>query len=215
MPKSQFPMMDSSPKQNITERYYKLSQLKPIQCGSQFSLTPIDAGFLVEEDLEAIVKLAKGSPRLQQFLPNMDLRSVESVSKFFMGLCIKTESFLGFGYAIRYNNFIIGMIFVNTPLFNKNAIRLDKWTLDFFFFQPFEGNGLMHQFLLRFLHFLQQFFNLDEILCIVDQNNSRCLSLMNKLPFDEIDNSLFCTIGSSKKPRVFSVDLSTITFRKI
>lgn len=199
---------------NIIGRYFNLSDLKVISMGTQLSMHPVDAGIIMDGDLDLLLPMVQLSNRIAKFLPQMNLTSKESATQFFTLLCQKTEWGLEFAYTIRANNMILGMVFVNTPFFNKKAIGLEKWTLDFMLFEPFEGKGIMYQAIARMIFFMKNTLNAKEVLCIVDADNTRCLNLMRKLPFDEIDNSKFNDPNSIKKPRVFSCPISEINFQR-
>ena len=204
-------------KSNFEGKYYNLNQLKPILCGnSGISLRPIDFELALNDNLLSFIpELFKSSPRVQKFLPTIDLSNKESIQKFAMLASTRTESGIEFTYGIYLNNLLVGMIFVNTPGKNKYGMGLEQWTIDFFLFEAFEGHGLMGTALPRMLLFLKQAINVNDIYFLIDTDNIRCLKFISNFPFDEIDNSGFKNIeNKNKPPRVFNCPLSIINFKK-
>lgn len=53
----------------------------------------------------------------------------------------------------------------------------------------------------------------DSIILVIDEDNKRCINLISRFPFDEMENSRFINKEDlSRPPRVFECPLSTIRF---
>lgn len=192
---------------------FSTDDLKVINIGEGLRLQPIDFGLILDEANIEVLTMLGLSDRIKKYLPNLDFSSKEAIEKFVMALSFKTENGLEFAYSIKANNLILGMIFVNSPTLNKQMIGLEKWTMDFFMLEPFEGQHLMKAALIRMMHFLKTTINVNDFLMLVDQDNSQCLNLIKALPMDEMDNSGFHNPqGNQLPPRVFQCSLSMIRF---
>lgn len=195
--------------------YYSIDDLGPIVCGkSGIYLEAIAPDFATKEKvLNTVPILFKTSSNVQRFLPVLDFSSVEKIEQFSRVTMIRTISGLQFTYGIYYNSILDGMIFVNTPFFNKQSMGLNEWTLDFFIFAPFEGQGFMRTALPHMMMFLQQTLNVETFYLLIDEENERCVNFISQFPFDEMDNSRFKNKETlSCPPRVFECPLSTIRF---
>ena len=200
----------------IADTYYTLDQLRQIPMGD-VRLQPIDAGIVFDDKQQQVVKIfADQSPRVKQFLPNLELSSVEAISKYFTIFCQKTEMNLEFGYSIKLNKYgdagTVGFIFVHTSLLNKVAINFPQWTIDFCLFEVMEGKGLMKAAILRVLNTLKNQMGVKNLFAIVDVDNDRCLKLMAKLPFD-LQPQVLHDPNTSKKAKLFMCPLSHINFQ--
>ena len=125
--------------------YYSIDDLDPIVCGrSGIYLEPIAPDFATRDNIiNTVPILFKTSINVQKYLPSLDFSSKESIEQFSRVTMLRTTTGLQFTYGIYMNGIIVGMIFVNTPTFNKTSMGLNEWSLDFFVFAPFEGQGIM------------------------------------------------------------------------
>ena len=195
--------------------YFSIDDLDPIVCGrSGIFLEPIAPDFSTREEItKTLPILYKTSSNVQKFLPTLDFSSVKSIEQFSKVTMLRTTTGLQFTYGIYLNGILTGMIFVNTPAFNKTSMGLNEWTLDFFLFAPFEGQGFMRTALPRMMMFLQKKIGVKTFYLLVDEENERCINLIQQFPIDEIDNSGFKNLESqSNPPLVFECPLSTIRF---
>lgn len=196
-------------------QYYTIDDLEPIVCGrSGIYLEPIGPDFGTKDIvIKTVPLLFKMSSNVQTFLPSLNFGSEEGLKQFSKVTMFRTMAGLQFTYGIYLNRAITGMIFVNTPAFNKTAMGLNEWTLDFFVFAPFEGQGIMRTALPRMMMFLQKEIGVRTFYLLVDEDNERCINLIQKFPIDDIDNSGFKNLdGQSNPPLVFECLLSTIRF---
>ena len=195
--------------------YFTIDDLEPIVCGrSGIYLEPIAPDFATREGIiNTLPILFKTSTNVRKFLPALDFSSMKSIEQFSKVTMIRTTTGLQFSYGIYMKDIIIGMIFVNTPAFNKTSMGMNEWTLDFFVFAPFEGQGFMRIALPRMMMFLQKNIKVEKFFLLVDKENERCVNLIQQFPIDEIDNSGFKNLESqSNPPLVFECPLSTIRF---
>ena len=198
-------------------KYYSIDDLGPIVCGkSGIYLEPIISDFTTKEEILKILPiLFKTSTNVHKFLPTLDFSSVKSIEQFSRITMLRTFTGLQFTYGIYQMGIIVGMIFVNTPAFNKSSMGLNEWTLDFFIFAPFEGQGLMRIALPRLMMFLQKNLGVETFYLLVDEENERCINLIQHFPIYEVDNCGFMNIeNQSKPPIIFECPLSTIRFER-
>lgn len=199
--------------QDLSGIFFKSEELKSVDLGSGFSLRPIDLLIYDNDNVHTMLMAFTNTERIRKFLPSLDFSSKEKIQKWILGLCQKTEMGLEFAYGIYLNRGVIGMIFVNTPAYNKAVMGFPKWTMDFFIAEPLEGQGIMTAALVNMLHLLQSSTSADSIYALIDDDNARCLTLITKLPFDERDNSGFKNPQNNfSPPRVFECPLSHIQF---
>ena len=191
-------------------QYYTIDDLEPIVCGrSGIYLEPIGPDFGTKGIvIKTVPLLFKMSSNVQTFLPSLNFGSEEGLKQFSKVTMFRTMAGLQFTYGIYLNRAITGMIFVNTPAFNKTAMGLNEWTLDFFVFAPFEGQGIMCTALPRMMMFLQKEIGVRTFYLLVDEDNERCINLIQKFPIDDIDNSGFKNLdGQSNPPLVFELNM--------
>lgn len=202
---------------NIIGKHYSLENLRQIPMGSIY-LQPIDFGLIFNDQaLQVIQILAEQSPRIKEFLPNLNLSSVEDMRKYFANICKKTELGYEFGYAIKMksagDSAVIGFIFVHTPSENEFAIGLPEWTIDFCLFEALEGKGIMRNSILRVLNVLKTDLNVSNVYAIIDENNTKCLKLISQLPFDR-QNDILVDHLTGNQANLFKCDLTTINFQR-
>lgn len=213
-------MIDSNTSRNAfgsanMNHYYSIDDLDPIVCGrSGIYLEPIAPDFATRDNIISTVPiLFKTSINVQKYLPSLDFSSKESVEQFSRVTMLRTTTGFQFTYGIYLNGIIVGMIFINTPAFNKTSMGMNEWSLDFFVFAPFEGQGFMQIALPRMMMFLQKNIGVKTFYLLIDEDNKRCINLISRFPFDEMENSRFINKEDlSRPPRVFECPLSTIRF---
>lgn len=65
-----------------------------------------------------------------------------------------------------------------------------------------------------FLKFLKDTIGIDDLYLIVDRNDSYALAVIDKMPFDEMDNDVFSSTQGGRGPRLFKCPLSLINFER-
>lgn len=197
---------DNSPKT------FQLSQLKNINLGANFTMTPIDASILdpSSKDLIMIHLLSLMDTHIQKYLPTLDFSSIESIQKTLMTTIMQTELGLCFAYAFRVGRGIAGMVFVNTPTLNQ-AINFPHWTVDFFLFSPFRGQQFMPRILLGLFLFLKDTMHIGEIYATIDTNNTSCNKMIEKcLFFKKQPNLSFTDPSTGKKAIAYKCDIASL-----
>ena len=197
-------------------KYFTIDQLRQIPMGG-LRLQPIDAGIVFDEQQQSVVQVfASRSPRIKKYLPNLDLSSNEAIAKYFTTFCMKTEMGLEFGYSIKMVKHgdvgYMGFIFVHTPALNERAINFPHWTLDFCIFEGLEGRSFMRGSLIHVLKLLKEQMNVPDVFAIVDEDNERCLKLMEKLPF-ELRPEVLTDPTTGHHAKLFRCDLTAFTFK--
>lgn len=207
-------LTDKMSEVNILGKYFNLTDLMIIPLGDALSLVPIDATSLGGMD-KIILETLSQTPNIKKYIPQLDFSNPNNSSeKFFTRLILQTENGLGFSYGLRVNSGLAGMIMVETPEYNKLTIGFEHWTFSFFSLMGFEQKGLMSASLPRFLHYMKENIGVKELYAIVDVDNTRSIRLLQKIMFDEVDNSGWeGKSNSNVAPKVFSCNLSTIDFR--
>lgn len=194
--------------------YYRLEDIKSMRMGESLMIAPYDAGWLLQAPDSQVLPLFANSEKIRRFLPGLGFETEESCRKQLEAICIKTEGGLGFTYFVRLQNFPIGMITVNSPIYNEKTMNLRIWSIDFFITEQYEHKGLMFNALARVLNQLKGM-GIQRVHALVDVENTSCIRLLKGLFKEEIDNTHFASRNpGDAKPRVFVIDLSTINFQR-
>lgn len=203
----------SAPK-NIIGKYFSLDQLRQIPMG-QVRLQPLDGRLAMDPSSQQMVAvMAQTTPDIKKYLPNLDLSSAESIGRYFLNYCSKTELGYEFGYAIKTgDDGYLGFIFVHTPEMNEKAINFPKWSIDFCLFKPFQGQGIMTQTLSRVLYLLKSEMNVNEVYAYVDEDNENCLKMLSRLPFD-LQPETLTDPNTGHKALLFCCPLHEINFQR-
>lgn len=199
---------------NIIGKYYSLDQLRQVPMG-QVRLQPIDGALVLDTSAQTLISvMAEATPDIKKYLPNLDLSSAKTVAKYFGNYYIKTEMGYEFGYSIKTgDNGFLGFIFVHTPAQNEVAINFPHWTIDFCLFSPFIGKGIMTQSIIRVLSILKSQMNVKDLFVYVDEDNSKCLNMLARLPFDKrLETLTDPTTG--RKAILYCCSLSQINFQR-
>lgn len=199
---------------NIIGQYFTLDQLRQVPMG-QVRLQPIDASLAVNtSSQETVATMAKLSPDIKKYLPNLDLSSPEAIGKYFLNFAQKTELGYEFGYSIKMgDDGYMGFIFIHTPALNEKAINFPHWSIDFCLFDFFRGQGIMTQTLARVLFILKTQMNVREVYAYVDEDNEKCLNLLSRLPFD-IQPETLSDPATGHKAKLFCCPLHQINFQR-
>lgn len=198
--------------QNYKKLYFKTSDLIQIPCGD-IRLCPYDFGWFTQVPDAQLLSMLANTDRIRKYLPGLDFSSEEKAQKTLEGLVMRPELQLGFTYMIRQENIPIGMINIDTPLYNSKATGIAIWTIDFFLLPQFEHQHIMYASMLRILDLLKTKIGVNKIYALVDTSNAECLNLVGKGLFMEVDNTHFKNkeVGGYK-PKVFELELIKIKF---
>lgn len=200
--------------ENIIGRYFSLDQIKQVPMG-QVRLQPIDARLVMDPSSQQVVEvMAKTSPDIKKYLPNLNLSSADAIGKYFHQYYTKTEYGYEFGYSIKMgDDGYLGFIFIHTPAMNEKAINFPKWSIDFCLFEPFRGKGIMLQAISRVLFILKSEMNVREVYAYVNEDNSNCLRMLSRLPFD-LQPETLTDPHTGHKAKLFCCPLHEINFQR-
>lgn len=112
------------------------------------------------------------------------------------------------------DNIPIGMVFVNTPLYNKKAINKAIWTIDFFISEHFEHKGIVYNAVLRVLNEMKNAMGAKVVYALVDQDNHDCIRLIGNGLFDKIDIEGFNNKDGGLPPFVYKIDVTHLNLIK-
>ncbi len=201
---------------NILGKYYRLEDIKSKNLGTIY-LAGMDAQSLFGDySMDALMLSTLGNTkRVRQYLPGMDLSSEQSAKEYIKKLVFRTELGYEFAYAIRQGNGLLGAINVQTPDYNMSLSKFPHWTLTFFVFELFENKGIMTIALSWILYFLKTSLNVHQIYATVDPNNIQSISVLNKLPFDEVPHDgegRFVLMNDGQRGKLFMCDLDFVKF---
>ena len=198
----------------ILGQHYSLEDLTPIFCGnSGITLSPLGGAQIENEAYPKILSIMwEDSKNIHRFLPTLDFSSETKVLNYMFETCIATETGLKFTYVITVDHIPAGMFIISTPSANKISLGYKHWTMDFFIFKAFEGQGIMSVALPRMLLHLKNI-GIENLHLIIDKGNHRCLNLVNKFPFNEISNPDWYNPSTGEKPCLYVCNLSSIRFQ--
>lgn len=194
---------------------FSLANVKSIDMGG-LKLVPYDANWYFSVPDAIVLNLLANTDKLKEFMPGVDFSTEEKAKKTLEGYMFRTEQGLGITYVIRNQNMPVGMIFVNTPKYNKIALNLNIWTVDFFAMKSIEHKKIMFNCLCQILSVMKSDFNVPKVYALVNKANIDCLKLIHhpQYPlFEEIDNTGFKDKDHpGESPRVFVLNLATMNF---
>ncbi len=190
----------------VETSYYNLEDIKVMKMGD-FMICPYDAGWYFQvPDAKILTKFAN-TDKIRRFLPGLDFSTEKKSKKTLESLFLRAELDMGFTHVIRYNNFPIGMISINSPSYNKMFMHLHVWSIDLFIVDMFEHKGIMYNALLKVLNQLKGM-GAQYIYAFVDATNTSSLKLLGNGLFQEVDNCL------GVNPRIFMIDLKKTRFER-
>lgn len=215
-PSQQSPIVQNSNIQEDTRTtFYELENIKNISMGGGLVLSPYDAQAYFSYPDASVLPMIANSYKIKRFLPGLGFVNEEATRKQLKSYMLKTEAQLGITYVIRSSNMPVGMVFVNTPLYNKNTINLAIWTVDFYISEILEHQGVMFNSLARILNELKQSMGVKKVYAIVDSDNEESKRVLGKGLFNLIDSAGFIDVKNPQKtPLVYMLDLSTIRFER-
>ena len=194
--------------------FYELDDIKYRSMGSELMLAPYDFQFYIQAPDSKILPALANTKKIRRFLPNLGFTDEEATKKRLEGYLYKTEHQLGVTYVIRMNNFPIGMVFVNTPLYNKKTINKAIWTIDFFIAEHFEHKGIVYNAVLRVLNEMKNAMGAKVVYALVDQDNYDCIKLLGNGLFTKVDVEGFSNRDGGKPPFVYMIDIEHMNFIK-
>lgn len=202
-------------KEDLRQKFYELEDIKYRSMGGDLMLAPYDAQAYFNYPDASILPALANTVKIRRFLPGLGFNDEKSTKERLKGYMLKAESQLGVTYVIRSSNIPVGMIMVNSPLYNKNTMGLAIWTVDFYISEILEHKGVMFAALLRVLNEMKTAMGAKEVYATVDKDNEDCKRLLGKGLFTLIDNTGFKNRDkSSEPPLVYMIDLSTIRFER-
>lgn len=202
-------------KEDLRQKFYELEDIKYRSMGGDLMLAPYDAQAYFNYPDASILPALANTVKIRRFLPGLGFNDEKSTKERLKGYMLKVESQLGVTYVIRSSNIPVGMIMVNSPLYNKNTMGLAIWTVDFYISEILEHKGVMFAALLRVLNEMKTAMGAKEVYATVDKDNEDCKRLLGKGLFTLIDNTGFKNRDkSSEPPLVYMIDLSTIRFER-
>lgn len=194
-------------------KFYRLADIKHRSLGDNLMLSPYDAqAFLMFPDARLLPRLTN-TEKIRHALPRLGFETTEKARETLKGFMLRAEAQMGVVYFIRHQNYPAGMIAVNSPRFNKETLGLSIWTIDFFMIEQCEGQGMMSAALTRAMREMKEAMGVEDVYAMVCEDNTRSRHLLEKLYFEEIDNTGF---HDTRDPRetwlVYRADLATIRF---
>lgn len=194
--------------------FYRLEDIRQRSMGGDLMLSPYDAEAFFTYPDATVLPLFANTDKINRFLPGLGFSDESTTKKRLEEFIYKAEKQFGITYVIRVANVPIGMVFVNSPLYNSQTINLSIWTIDFYIAEPFEHKGIMYQSIIRVLKEMNTAMDATVVYALVDRDNMDCRKLLGNALFEQVDNAGFNNADKSKEPPlVFMIDLSKINFK--
>lgn len=195
--------------------FYKLENIRHIPMGGDIVLAPYDAQAYFSFPDASVLPAIANTDKIQRFLPGLGFKDEETTRKRLEGYMFKAENQLGLTYVIRSSNIPVGMIFVNTPLYNAKTINLAIWTVDFYISEMLEHKGIMFNSLIRVLNEMKQTMGAEKVYAMIESGNEDSKRLLGNGLFEQINNLGFKDSQNPQNaPLVYMIDLSTIRFER-
>ena len=196
-------------------KWFNPSDIKSMTMGGNQWIYPCDITAVADKKFPMMLFLLGNSERIRRFVPDADFSTETKAKAYLVDKIINAERGHHFSYCIQQGDGLLGMINIYTPDASEEYMGFPHWTMDFFVLDPVEGKGIMKQGLIRALYQLKTAIHVPEIYALVDPRNTRCLNLMNSLPFDLEDNTGFSSSdGYGPATKVFVCKLSTLRFER-
>lgn len=144
---------------------------------------------------------------IHMFLPGLPIFSGTSAEKYFNALPQKDTLGAGKAFAIRYNNGFVGLIILDSPLYNSFSLGLDVWSVDFFILEPFRGRKIIMESMYRILELCKNDLKIDKLYASVDKRNTKCIHILERFYFKYLQDD---TTG---RGALYMCDLSLLNFR--
>ena len=192
--------------------FYELENIKYRSMGGDLMLAPYDFNFYLEALDAKILPMLTNTDRIRRFLPGLGFDDEESTKKHLKGYLLQTENQLGVAYFIRLKNLPIGLVHVDTPLYNEKVIGKAIWTIDFFIAENFEHKGIMFNAVVRVLNEMKNAMGAKVVYALVDQDNIDCVNFMSKGLFKRVSSDGFINKGGGVPPFVYMIDIEHTQF---
>lgn len=198
--------------EDYRKKFYRLENIKCRAFGNGLMLAPYDAAAYFELPDAQVISAFANTPKIKRFLPGLSFETEASTRNMLKQCMLKVESQLGVTYVIRGASVSvpIGMIFVNTPLYNRSAINLAIWTIDFYMSDQFQHKGYMYKALVRVLPEIRIAMGAKKIYALVDTDNYECQKLIGNGLFKRINVSGFENRNNGQPPLVYMADLLSL-----
>lgn len=211
-------LADNVKKEPIAEdnrnSFFELEDIKYRSMGNDLMLAPYDFNFYLEAPDAKILPILTNTDRIHRFLPGLGFDDEESTKKSLKGYLLQTENQLGVAYFVRLKNIPIGLVHVETPLYNKKVIGKAIWTIDFFIAEQFENQGIMYNAVIRVLNEMKNAMGAKVVYALVDQDNNNCIKFMRKGLFKRISSDGFINNSGGHPPFVYMADIEHMQFLK-
>ena len=194
--------------------FYELEDIKYRSMGGDLMLAPYDFNFYLKAPDAKILPTLTNTDRIHRFLPGLGFDDEEYAKNHLKGYILQTENQLGVAYFIRLKNIPIGLVHVDTPLYNKKVIGKAIWTIDFFIAEQFENQGIMYNAVVRVLNEMKNAMNAKVVYALVDQDNNDCISFLGKGLFKRVSSDGFKNNNGGLPPFVYMIDIEHMQFLK-
>lgn len=182
--------------------------ISTISLNSDFSLRPyFDEEADANAEIDAITFDAFVSDDIRLFLPGLPMFTGTPTETYFKTLPLKMQLGAGLAFAIRYREGLVGMIILDSPLFNSRALGLEVWSIDFFILKPFRGKKVIRAALYRTLELCKLQLTIDKIYASVDKRNVKCIHLLDRFYFQPIQDD------QTGMGVLYELDLKTLNFK--
>jgi thiol-disulfide isomerase/thioredoxin len=194
--------------------FYELENIKYRSMGGELMLAPYDFNFYLEAPDAKILPTLTNTDRIRRFLPGLGFDDEESTKKSLKGYLLQTENQLGVAYFVRLKNIPIGLVHVETPLYNKKVIGKAIWTIDFYIAEQFENHGIMYNAVVRVLNEMKNAMGAKVVYALVDQDNIECVKFLEKGLFKRVSSDGFINSNGGLPPFVYMTDIEHMQFLK-
>ena len=182
--------------------------ISPILLSGGFSLHPytqLEAEQFAVPDAQTFDAFTTEDIRM--FLPGLPIFSGTSAEKYFSILPQKDIMGAGKAFAIRFNSGFVGMIILDSPIYNSYSLGLDVWSIDFFILEPFRGRKVIMESLYRMLELSKKHLQIDKLYASVDKRNAKCIHVLERFYFEHIQDD------PTGKGALYMCDLNLLKFK--
>ena len=182
--------------------------LSPILLSGGFSLHPytqLEAEQFAVSDAQTFD--AYTTEDIRMFLPGLPIFSGTSAEKYFSFLPQKDNMGAGKAFAIRFNSGFVGMIILDSPIYNRYSLGLDVWSIDFFILEPFRGRKVIMEYMYRMLELCKKRLHIEKLYASVDKRNAKCIHVLESFYF------VYIQVDPTGKGGLYIYDLNLLKFK--
>jgi RimJ/RimL family protein N-acetyltransferase len=181
--------------------------IAPTYLDDKVSLRPyIEEEAIANAKADALIFDTFVTDDIKQFIPGLPVFTGTPSENYFSTLPLKMAYGAGVVLAIRYVAGLAGLIILDTPLYNRGALGLEVWSIDFFILQPFRGHKLIMKALYHTLKMCKYQMGIDKIYASVDKRNTKCMHIIEKFYFQHIQDD------PTGKGALYELNLETLNF---